>query len=523
MTLKYIFTGDDVLANGEHLYGVYRSKVFREPILAELPEVERRVRWEEYGEAFAPARWRMDLEASGKTAQECAEIGTMLFRLGYPLEAILELSAGRAHSPHEPLAHAFKIVGNDYRPMGVEDRFADLDNLKRFCGIVKIKHSPRRYTLRSDNDAERVLRVAYLSGDFYRHSAFNTWYALLREHDRAQFHVTGYYTGAINDDYTMSARVACDAWRQVTALEDDALCQLIRDDEIDILIDLAGLTAGNRLKAFARHPALLQACAFAFIEGNASGALDWHWGDEILVTAEEAKAFDRPMEWIPSAFFYEAPADAPSVADAPSLWNNGRITFGCFNKSDKVNDECLSLWKKILDAVPGSKLILKCPWYDDASVRLRMAERVQLLGYRSGSIELYGASKHAEHLQFYDDIDIALDTFPHNGGTTTGETLWAGVPVVTLYGNAPPGRMSAAMLYRTGLGGMIARTPEEYVQIAVLLAADPAKLQSLRHSMRARLAGSIMFNAPDFVRSIEEAYRRQWKKFCSNPNHERHT
>lgn len=453
---------------------------------------------------------------AGETAKECCEIGVEITRLGFADLAMKYYRKAVELEPMNLLPHSFLIIGHDYAGSKPAER---IQELKLAAGKLVSKSTRLQPHRNSRHPSQsRRIRVGYVSGDFFRHSAFNTWYPMLREHSKDQFEIFAYYTGPIQDDYTHSIRMQVENFRHVATLTDAQLDELIRADEIDILVDLSGHTAGHRLRTFARKPAPIQLTGFGFVEGNGLTTMDYVFGDRLLLSADERKLVGRPVLELPSAFFYEPPADAPAITDLPYSWGEP-FTFGCFNKVDKVTDDMLNVWAEIVrhcsSMKQGCRLILKDVWYDNPMIRAQMGVRLHRAGFRSTEVILYGESTHAEHLSLMAEIDCGLDPSPHGGGTSTSEMLWNGIPVVTLFGPAPPGRLTAAIEMRAGLGMFVAQDLKEYVQAAISAAMMPDTLSFLRGSMRARLLQSPLCNIALNVRAIEKHYTEifnNWRK-----------
>ncbi len=446
------------------------------------------------------------------TAYDWCVRGTELVRMGFELDAIECYKKAIAMEPDNPVPHSFLLIGHDYTGAPAALRIAALKEWAR-------KHVPGRVVKTPFNctrNPRRIIKLGYVSADLCRHSAFHTWYPVLREHDRTRFHVTAYYNHNIRDDYMLSARAVCDDWRDVYALDDQQLFDLIRADAIDILVDLSGHTGGHRLGAFAMKPAPIQLPAFGFLEGNGLATTDYVWGDTKLLTKNERRDVGLPVFDLPSAFFYEPPADAPETVSALPSAMGEPFTFGCFNKIDKITDKVLATWAAILEAVPGARLVLKDKWYADQAIRTQMGARMCAVGIPSSRVTFYGETEHRLHLECFDEIDIALDPFPHNGGTSTAEALWMGVPVLTLEGGSIPGRSGASMMRGAGLASFVASDPKDYAMRAAVFAAPAQRewLATVRGQLRARALASPAFNVRKVVKAAESAYETMFRKWC---------
>ncbi len=363
-------------------------------------------------------------------------------------------------------------------------------------------------------DPSRPLVVGYVSADFRHHSAASCFGPLLRRHDRTQFRVVCYSSVKVEDHKTEEFRQLADQWRSVSDLSDDALAEQIRADGVDILVDLSGHTAGNRLLVFARKPAPVQVTGLGCGTGTGLPAVDYLFSDPVAIPAEARPLFAETVYDLPCLGTIEPPADAPAAVELPAL-SRGIVTFGCLNRISKVSQAALELWARILRAVPGSRLVLKDTELDNPVMQARVRDTLAAQGIGAERIELRGKSSRMEHLAAYNDVDISLDPFPHNGGMSTWESLWMGVPVVAKLGNSVASRVSGAVLHAIGLDDWIAQDDEEYVALAARQASDLQALAQLRRGMRVRITASPAGNLDRYTRSVEAAYREMWRAYLN--------
>lgn len=357
--------------------------------------------------------------------------------------------------------------------------------------------------------ARRPLRIGYVSPNFHRHSVAFFLEPLLAAHDRAQVQVFCYANVARPDETTRRLQGLCDAWRDIGRLSDDQTARLIREDGIDILVDLAGHTGGGRLLVFARRPAPVQVAWLGYPNTSGLATMDYRLTDADADPPGETDAsYSEKLVRLPGGFLcYAPPREAPAVAPPPCL-QSGRVSFGCFNNLAKLTPGMIRLWARLLAAVPGARLVIKAQALRAASARGSLAERFLAEGVAASSLVLFaGEPAVGAHLGRYAEIDIALDSFPYNGTTTTCEALWMGVPVVTLAGKTHVSRVGASILNRVGLPELVAPSPDEYLQRALALAREPRRLSELRMQMRARMETSPLLDAAGFARAVENAYR----------------
>ena len=365
-------------------------------------------------------------------------------------------------------------------------------------------------------DPGKALNIGYVSADFRRHPVGFFLAPVLARHDRRRFSVSCYSGRGLADDLTERLKAGADAWRSVGGLSDEALATAIRDDGIDVLVDLSGHTAGNRLTAFALRPAPVQVSWLGYFNTTGMKAIDYVLMDAETVPEGAERWFTEEVIHLPAGrFCYGPPEDAPPVAPPP-VEERGRVTFASFNNLTKVGAEVVGLWARILDALPSSRLVLKWRSLGDAAVRDRYQAWFAAEGIEPNRIELQGASPHAEMLAAYGGVDVALDPFPFSGGVTSCEALWMGVPVVTWPGARPVSRQTAGFLRALGLAELIAADREDYVAIAAGLARDRDGLTALRAGLRARMAASPLCDGVRFTRHLEAAYRDMWRRWCAS-------
>ena len=364
-------------------------------------------------------------------------------------------------------------------------------------------------TYANKREPGQQLRVGYVSPDFRQHSVAYFIEPLLREHDRQVVDVHCYADVVRPDAATARLRAYSDHWLETIGLSDGDLAERIRTDGIDILVDLAGHTAKNRLCVFARKPAPVQVTWLGYPNTTGLDAMDYRLVDAVTDPVGEADACaSETLIRLDGGFLcYGAGKDDPEPA-APPLMTTGTVTFGSFNNPAKLSNTTLDVWARLLDRLPQARLLLKGTPFVDAGTRALFLSR---LGERKVSAErvelLASQPSRAEHLALYQRVDIALDPFPYNGTTTTCEALWMGVPVITLRGDRHAGRVGASLLTQAGLTDWIAGSVEDYLQIAAKLAGDRAQLRDLRHSLRPRLASSPLCDGRAFARKVEAAYR----------------
>lgn len=376
-------------------------------------------------------------------------------------------------------------------------------------GRIAEARIPRLELIEPLSDPQRRLRVGYLSPDFREHSVAAFIEPVLTHHDRSQFAVYCYSNLPRPDETTRRIKEAVDGWRDIDRLSDAETAHLIREDRIDILIDLSGQTSNNRLGIFAAKPAPVQMTWMGYPNTTGLRTIDYRITDVVADPAGEEIYYSEKLLRLDGCFLsYQPDPNTPEMALLPAL-ANGHITFGSFNNFSKINPGVLQLWSEVLKQVPGSRLLLKCPALTDAVVRDRVSAALQVLGIGPERVELLGHTRtRQEHLALYARVDIALDTFPYNGTTTTCEALWMGVPVLSLVGEHHAGRVGASLLSATGLTDWLADAPESFVAIAQTMAADVAGLARLRGSLRGQLADSRLCDAVGFVRRLEEAMLR---------------
>ena len=332
---------------------------------------------------------------------------------------------------------------------------------------------------------------------------------LLRHHDPAKVEVFCYSDAKRADETTARLKQAAHVWRDCAGLTDAELARQVREDRIDILIDLALHTAGNRLPVFARKPAPVQATWLGYAGTTGLSSIDYRISDPYLdPPGERDEFYSEESVRLPNCFWcYQTPEHAPEVNSLPAI-NGNPITFGCFNHFTKVSGPTLDLWAKILAAIPKSRLVI---YAHRPNHQNEVLGRFSEVGIKRDRVIFVGLLPLADYFSQYHRIDIALDPFPYCGGTTTCDALWMGVPTITLHGRTSVGRGGVSILSNVGLTEWIAKTPEDYVSIAEKMANDLPKLADLRSNLRDRMSKSPLMNAPRFAADMESAYRGIWE------------
>jgi len=372
--------------------------------------------------------------------------------------------------------------------------------------VATIKPHPMR-----SGDGRR-LRIGYVSADFREHPVRFFLEPILAAHDHKVFEIRGYADVPRPDAVTERLKGYPDHWQSLVGMSDDQAANLIRQDEIDILVDLGGHTGGNRLLVFARKPAPIQVSYLGYLSTTGLSTVEYYLTDAHADPPGQTEAFYRErLVRIPQCAFCYLPGPAPEVTPAPPARTSPGVTFGCLNNPAKVTDEVVDLWSRVLAAAPGSRLLLAT----DCSRRVE--ERIcSVIARHEISLErLLFAERTAtrlDYMKIYHYVDLCLDPFPYNGVTTTCDALWMGIPVISLAGRMNASRQGVRFLRCVGLHELLAETPEEYIRKAVDLASDLPRLAALRAGLRERMSRSPLMDAQRLAWDLETAYRGMWEQ-----------
>jgi len=366
---------------------------------------------------------------------------------------------------------------------------------------------PRRHE--TDCDPARRIVLGYVSADFRDHSAAFSFRPVLEKHDKSRFEVICYSGHPTEDAVTASFRNVADRWRDTSQWADDRLEDCIRQDKVDILIDLSGHSSRNRLRVFAGKPAPIQVSAWGHATGTGQPTIDYLFSDPVMVPAEVRHLFAEQIYDLPCAIIIEPPPAEFRSSEVP-VTSNGYVTYGVFNRVSKISDAAIAVWGRVLRSDPTSRLLIKHPQIDDALTRTVLQDKFASQGIAQDRLRLVGATSREQHLAAYRQVDICLDPFPQGGGVSTWEAVHMGVPVVAKIGNAIPKRPGGAILSAIGMADWVATDDDEYVDIA--LRSTPDQLRALRCELpeliNARCGPTAYTNA------VEEGYRTMWKKYC---------
>lgn len=374
---------------------------------------------------------------------------------------------------------------------------------------------PARSQHANDRDPGRCIRLGLVSFDLRAHPVGRFLEAVLAALDREAVEVFAYSTSEEDDDVTARICAEVPNWRAAAGLDDAALEAAILADRIDVLVDLSGHTAHNRLLVFARKPAPVAFTWLGFFATTGLAAIDYVLANRwVIPTAEEDQWVERPWR-LPETYLCFSPPRAHVPRAPPPARANGFVTFGSANNINKLNDATADVWAQVLHAVPGSRLLLRSRTLADAPVADDIRARFAARGIAGERLLLEGATAdYAGHLGRYNDVDIALDPFPYAGGTTSVEALWMGVPVLTLRGDRYVAHMGENILAQVNLLDWVAADPDDYVAKAARFAADPDALAALRQNLRHRVVASPLFDASRFARHFEAAVRGMWQEWC---------
>ena len=356
------------------------------------------------------------------------------------------------------------------------------------------------------------LRVGLVSGDLRAHPVGFFLEGVLEQIDVRSFTLIAYSTTYAEDAITARLRPRFAEWRVIAGASDEAAARCIHDDRIDILVDLAGHTADNRLGVFAWKPAPVQVSWLGYWASTGVPSVDYLLADPISVPPESESGFTEAIWHLPETrlcFTAPTPVADRVVGPLPAA-ANGHVTFGCYQNLAKLTDATLMLWGRVMRANSGARLRLQDKYLGYAAARMSLEQRLAAVGIAPERVAMYGRIPHKDYLATYAEVDLVLDTFPFCGGTTTCEALWMGVPTLTLAGQTLVSRQGASMLTCVGLSDWVAWDEDAYVAKASRFASDFSGLSELRATLRQRVLGSPLFDAPRFARNLEAALRGMW-------------
>ncbi len=459
----------------------------------------------------AESEARCAIEGAADPARAHQWLGSVLLQDGRVKEARVEFAAAIALAPDFEQAWTDDLFAANYDPdISVEAlRARYVEWASRFAP------SAAGSGVAAPHVAGRRLRVGYVSQDLRTHSIRHFLRPLLANHDAGRVETFAYSATTVPDGETARFKPMFANWRDVGALDDAALADAIRGDGIDVLVDLAGHTAGTRLKAFALRPAPVQATWLGYGGTTGVPTMDWYIGDARMLPPGAENGLVEGAWRLPRACFaYDPPIDMPLPGPLPAL-RRGYVTFASFSRLVRINDGVVAAWARILSRVPGSRLFLNALAFVDEGARARMVARFAAHGIDPERLELKYTRPQPVTWRAYRDVDIALDPFPHNGGVTTFEALWMGAPMVTKRDRPPLGRYGDCLLSAVGLDDWCADGVEAYVDRAVAAAGDLDGLVRIRSELRDRMRGGPLCDGAGLARAMEDAFVQMRERIVS--------
>lgn len=415
--------------------------------------------------------------------------------------------------PAWPEVHSNLLVTLNFLPQCTPQEL--LDESRRLGARLSAAVTPYRHEPdASARDPNRRLRVGLVSGDFASHPVGYFLEDVLAHLDAARIELIAYPTRTHEDTVTSRLKPYFAAWSGLSTLNDEQAARKIHNDNIDVLVDLSGHTSHNRLALFARKPSPIQVSWLGYFATTGLSAMDYILGDRHVLPDDEREHFIEEPWCLPDSYLCFTPPTQDIPVGPMPVTATGTFTFGCFNHLAKLNESVISLWSRVLHAVPDSRLFLKTKQLGDPDVQRRMLERFVAYGIDAARLALEGASPRAELLASYNRVDIALDPFPYPGGTTTIEALWMGVPVLTRRGDRFLSHVGESILHTAGLEDWIAADSHAYVAKAAAFASVHDRLARLRSQLRPQILASPLCDAPRFANHLEHAFRGMWERYA---------
>ena len=454
------------------------------------------------------------ITAYRRALELCPDLSAIYLNLGHALgatgraEEAMEAfrrgaAGGDAHAAENVLLTMHYVPGIHPAQILEEHRRWG-ENFVRSIGAVVQAHA-------NDRSPDRRLRIGYVSADFNAHPAGRFLLPLLENHDQTNVEAFCYSNVSKPDFMTERFRSLKHVWRDISSLSDNQATQLIQQDKIDILLDLSLHSDGNRLGIFARKPAPIQATWLGYASTTGISTIDYRLSDPYLDPAGTDGNYVEKTWRLPRCFWCYQPPQIPAEITPLPAQSRGTVTFASFNNFMKVSPPALRLWSRILPSIPGSRMIVHAPV---GSHRQRVTEIFSAAGVEPSRLEFFEFLPTDQFLRLHQQVDIALDPFPFNGGTTTCDALWMGVPVVSLRGATAVGRAGASILSNVGIAELIAEYEDQYFSIATGLARDLTKLAARRSALRHKMLASPLADARRFASDMETAYRQMWVSWC---------
>ena len=460
----------------------------------------------------AAALYHQALAVRPNDATLLSNLGNALKDQGEFGEAIACFGQALALRPNYRAALA--NLDNTLFDIHFSDRYGDestLDAARLYARYVETARPANEFA--NVPDPERRLRVGFVSGDFRRHAVAYLFNGLITSLDHGEVEVYCYSNSTVDDDMTALIRSAAHGFRTIAGLSDSEAEAIIRHDQIDILVDLAGHTVGNRLPLLALKPAPVQVLTLGYLDTTGLAAMDYVITDRWVVPPEDETSYTEKVLRLPDAHFCFAPgsADIPVTARPAGQ----PLTLGSFNNWAKSSETTLALWARVMAEIPDSRLMLKSGRFDNPLLRSEAIGQLAAHGISEDRLIVEGFTSREDLLAAYNRVDIGLDPFPYTGCTTTVEAVWMGVPVVTLRGKRSVARASEAILTVVGRPDLVATDADSYVSIVKALAADRAALDKMHGEIRAMMEASPICDCRQFARDMVRLYRQMWRTWCA--------